>query len=334
MPPQEVPAAPSRMRRAARPKRSTRSSWPRKKRARGPRKRSQLADLARVRSRARPRGSPHSARLRARPRRINPGAARGRQPRRPPPAAPIRRPTGAPSGGQSADALRRPPMRPAIVNKRLPQPPGARREAPKRRSDKVDVGRAVEGENDFAAGRRRRCAVAWSVIVAASTPASRSRRSIARSPIPETITVQELAKRMSERSADVVKTLMSMGVMATINQAIDADTAELVGDRVGPSAQRVAEGDVEIGLDGERRCAGDAWCRGRRSSPSWATSITARPRCSTRCAPGRCRGPRSGRHHPAYRRLSGDRAVGPEDHLPRHAGPRRPSPRCARAAPT
>src|SRR5260370_1120028 len=66
----------------------------------------------------------------------------------------------APGVAQTAKAaLRRPPMRPTI-NKRLPQPPGARREVPKRRSDKVDVGRAVEGENDFrsrsAAQMRRR----------------------------------------------------------------------------------------------------------------------------------------------------------------------------------
>src|SRR5262249_38853873 len=46
--------------------------------------------------------------------------------------------------------------------------------------------------------------------------------------IPETITVQELANRMAERAADVIKGLMRMGVMATINQVIDADTAELV----------------------------------------------------------------------------------------------------------
>ena len=66
--------------------------------------------------------------------------------------------------------------------------------------------------------------------------------------IPETITVQELAQRMSERSADVVKTLMRMGVMATINQAIDPDTAELVVTEMGHRPKRVAEGDVETGL--------------------------------------------------------------------------------------
>src|SRR5437588_541324 len=69
--------------------------------------------------------------------------------------------------------------------------------------------------------------------------------------IPETITIQELANRMAERSADVIKALMRMGVMATINQVIDADTAELVVSEFGHRAHRVAESDVEIGLRGE-----------------------------------------------------------------------------------
>ena len=66
--------------------------------------------------------------------------------------------------------------------------------------------------------------------------------------IPEAITVQELANRMAERGADVVKTLMKMGVMATINQTIDADTAELVVGEFGHKYKRVAESDVEIGI--------------------------------------------------------------------------------------
>ena len=68
--------------------------------------------------------------------------------------------------------------------------------------------------------------------------------------IPETITVQELANRMAERGADVIKALMKMGVMATINQSIDADTAELLVAEFGHRAKRVSEADVEIGLEG------------------------------------------------------------------------------------
>ena len=67
--------------------------------------------------------------------------------------------------------------------------------------------------------------------------------------LPETITVQELANRMAERSADVVKELMKMGVMATINEIIDADTAELIAEEFGHKVKRVTEADVEIGLE-------------------------------------------------------------------------------------
>ncbi|HXR88073.1 MAG TPA: translation initiation factor IF-2, partial [Stellaceae bacterium] len=66
--------------------------------------------------------------------------------------------------------------------------------------------------------------------------------------VPETITVQELANRMAERSGDVIKALMKMGVMATINQSIDADTAELVVSEFGHRLKRVSEADVEAGL--------------------------------------------------------------------------------------
>ncbi|HLG88626.1 MAG TPA: translation initiation factor IF-2 [Alphaproteobacteria bacterium] len=69
--------------------------------------------------------------------------------------------------------------------------------------------------------------------------------------IPETITVQELAQRMAERSGDVVKSLMRMGVMATITQSIDADTAELIVAEFGHRVHRVAESDVELGISGD-----------------------------------------------------------------------------------
>ena len=68
--------------------------------------------------------------------------------------------------------------------------------------------------------------------------------------IPETITVQELANRMAERGGDVIKSLMRMGVMANINQSIDADTAELVVAEFGHHTKRVSEADVLVGLEG------------------------------------------------------------------------------------
>ena len=67
--------------------------------------------------------------------------------------------------------------------------------------------------------------------------------------LPETIVVSELANRMAERGADVVKSLMKMGMMVTMNQAIDADTAELVIEEFGHRAVRVADADVEQAID-------------------------------------------------------------------------------------
>lgn len=75
--------------------------------------------------------------------------------------------------------------------------------------------------------------------------------------IPEVITVQELAARMAEKSADVVKKLMSLGVMATINQPIDADTAQIVVEEMGHKFKRVADSDVEEGLSGPKDEASD-----------------------------------------------------------------------------
>jgi translation initiation factor IF-2 len=66
--------------------------------------------------------------------------------------------------------------------------------------------------------------------------------------IPEAITIQELANRMSERSVDVIKYLMKQGQMATINDVIDPDTAQLIAEELGHTVKRVAEADVEEGV--------------------------------------------------------------------------------------
>ncbi len=67
--------------------------------------------------------------------------------------------------------------------------------------------------------------------------------------LPEVIVVSELANRMAVRTVEVVKKMMQLGVMATANQTIDADTAELVIGEFGHRVRRVSESDVEIGLD-------------------------------------------------------------------------------------
>ena len=63
--------------------------------------------------------------------------------------------------------------------------------------------------------------------------------------LPETITVAELANRMTERAADVIRELMKLGIMANAGQSVDADTAEIVATHFGHTVKRVQESDVE-----------------------------------------------------------------------------------------
>ncbi|MEQ9314297.1 MAG: translation initiation factor IF-2 [Henriciella sp.] len=69
--------------------------------------------------------------------------------------------------------------------------------------------------------------------------------------LPETITLQDLAQRMNERVADVVKYMMRQGELMRANDIIDADTAELIASEFGHTVKRVLESDVEIGLEGD-----------------------------------------------------------------------------------
>jgi translation initiation factor IF-2 len=135
-----------------------------------------------------------------------------------------------------------------------PPRPGVRRDANRNRPPgKLTVTQAINnGDGDAFRGRS---------LAAMRRHAQKGRRDqhlqddgqkIARDVvIPEAITVQELAQRMAERGSDVIKALMRMGVMATINQSIDADTAELLVTDFGHRARRVSESDVLIGMTGE-----------------------------------------------------------------------------------
>ncbi len=69
--------------------------------------------------------------------------------------------------------------------------------------------------------------------------------------VPDSITVQELANRMAEKGADLVKALFKMGMMVTVNQSIDQDTAELLVTDFGHNVQRVSDSDVDIQVDTE-----------------------------------------------------------------------------------
>ena len=137
------------------------------------------------------------------------------------------------------------PRRPGRPEPRRPTP---RRGEPRRRSGKLTVSQALDEEER--------------VRSLASVRRARERERRAQQPqelkkvvrdvvVPETITVQELSNRMAERATDVIKALMKLGVMATITQSIDADTAELVVAEFGHNLKRVSAADVEIGLKGE-----------------------------------------------------------------------------------
>ncbi len=75
--------------------------------------------------------------------------------------------------------------------------------------------------------------------------------------IPEVITIQELANRMTERAVDVIKYLMKEGEMHKINDVVDADTAELIVQEFGHTPKRVSEADVETGFIGEKDDEGE-----------------------------------------------------------------------------
>ena len=128
--------------------------------------------------------------------------------------------------------------------------PGRGREAPRRRDGKLTISRALnedERVRSLASFRRQHERQKRLMQQQAAEPPKKVFRDVV---IPEAITVQELASRMAERGVDVVKALMKMGVMATINQVIDADTAELVVAEFGHRMRRIAEADVEVGLIG------------------------------------------------------------------------------------
>jgi len=122
-----------------------------------------------------------------------------------------------------------------------------------RRPGRIDVQAAIEGEDErvrsLASVRRQRDRERRQAELEALR--SDQVKVVREVVLPDAITVQELANRMATRAPDVIKTLMKLGVMATITQSLDADTAELVVQEFGHRAKRVSESDVEIGLEGE-----------------------------------------------------------------------------------
>ncbi|HET9147500.1 MAG TPA: translation initiation factor IF-2 [Acetobacteraceae bacterium] len=193
-------------------------------------------------------------------------------PRRPEPVAQPRKPTSptAPAaetlrlkparpGGRDEedDGARGAPRRPGIMSpaRKAPVPPPKKLGGDDRRRGgaRIDVQAAVEGDDErvrsLASVRRQRDRERRQAEL--EMLRSDQVRVVREVILPDTITVQELANRMAARVSDLIKALMKLGVMATVTQSIDADTAELVINEFGHKARRVSEADVESGLEGE-----------------------------------------------------------------------------------
>ncbi len=140
------------------------------------------------------------------------------------------------------------PKRPAKKKKDDSSTPAPSQGKDKRRSGKLTVTKALNEDE----GRRARSLAALKRARekerrmqggGSSKPREKQVRDVI---VPEAITVQELAVRMAEKGADLVKALFNMGMMVTVNQTIDADTAELLVEEFGHRIERVSEGDIDI----------------------------------------------------------------------------------------
>ncbi len=120
----------------------------------------------------------------------------------------------------------------------------------RRQSGKLTVTRALDSDE----GARARSLAALKrarekerrAHVGQSGPREKQVRDVV---VPDTITVSELANRMAERGADLVKALFKMGMPVTINASIDQDTAELLVTEFGHNITRVSESDVDIDVE-------------------------------------------------------------------------------------
>ncbi|MEL6487737.1 MAG: translation initiation factor IF-2 N-terminal domain-containing protein, partial [Pseudomonadota bacterium] len=165
--------------------------------------------------------------------------------------------TPAPAARKFTPVTRPEPKRPAKKKDEKRAAPAADAAASagggkdKRRSGKLTVTKALNEDE----GRRARSLAALKRARekerrmqggSSSKPREKQVRDVI---VPEAITVGELANRMAEKGADLVKELFNLGMMVTVNQTIDADTAELLVEQFGHNIQRVAEDDVDISTE-------------------------------------------------------------------------------------
>ncbi|GAA4220922.1 translation initiation factor IF-2 [Sphingomonas endophytica] len=189
------------------------------------------------------------------PRRFSP-VARPEIPKPQPKPAPAPAPAAAPTAAASASATggsnapRSLPSGQATPRNNSPARPQQRdRKGDERRGGKLTVTRALNEDGARArslAALKRAREKEKRGFGGPREPQAKQVRDVQ---VPEAITVQELANRMAERGADLVKTLFKMGMPVTMTQTIDQDTAELLVTEFGHNIVRVSDSDVDLAMD-------------------------------------------------------------------------------------
>ncbi|OJU22922.1 MAG: translation initiation factor IF-2 [Sphingomonas sp. 66-10] len=161
-------------------------------------------------------------------------------------------PSAPASSGSSAGGQQRSmPSGQATPRNAAPARPQQRdRKGDERRGGKLTVNRALSEEGararSLAALKRAREKERRSQFSGPREPQAKQVRDVQ---VPEAITVQELANRMAEKGADLVKALFKMGMPVTVNQTIDQDTAELLVTEFGHNIVRVSDADIDLQID-------------------------------------------------------------------------------------
>jgi translation initiation factor IF-2 len=175
-----------------------------------------------------------------------PAAPRKPQPAVAAPSVAAQTTAKAPGAEDARPPAKRPALGPILPQKVLMPTPRPSRSAEPRNRGRLTVATATSSEEErtrsVASFRRRTQRLKGGGM-------QDHKEKIAREIVlPEAITIQELAARMSERAVDVIKLLMRQGRMVTLTDVLDADTAELIAEEMGHTVKRVADSDVEEGL--------------------------------------------------------------------------------------
>jgi len=157
----------------------------------------------------------------------------------------------APSGKHEEKRFTHRPPSPVAPKRTEPGRPGRGGHDERRHAGKLTVTRALSGEDDNRARSLAALKRSREKEKRAHAQAGPSAKQVRDVVVPEAITIQELANRMAERGADLVKALFKMGSAVTLTQTIDQDTAELLVTEFGHNIKRVSESDIEIGIGDE-----------------------------------------------------------------------------------